>query len=450
MSTTSTGSTTPPGGAGDPDQAAYRPGLAVVVTLFAFSATLFEGYDIIVYGGVLPTLLREPGWNLTPSGAGLIGGATFLGMAIGAVLAGWLGDRFGRRRVFIGLLTWFSLWMLAVTLAPGPVELGVFRFVAGIGFGGIPPLAVALMLEFAPPRRRLFFGSLGLIGFIVGAIAAGALTAALLDDLGFRGLFAVGVLPLVTIVPLAFFFLPESPAYQRLRASVPAEEGARVEATSSLRRLFAGRTGVATALFAVATFCGFLLVFGLNTWLPELMRGAGYALGGQFLVALNGGALVGSLLGTVLADRWRPRPVAFVMFLLAALFLLLLSVPLSLPLTYAVVFGAGFAAVGQQAVMFGYVGVHYAAANRAGALGVTNGFGRLGALAGPVIGGFLVSAGLGLTGNVTVFAAFAAVGAVAALLVPVLLSAHAPSAVDQGVVVPGVPEAAVPEALSER
>ncbi len=371
--------------------------LRLVVAL-GFAAIVFDGYDLIVFGSVVPALLQHPGWDLTPAEVGAIGSYALIGMLIGAISSGALTDLLGRRRLFIGCLAWFSLMMAGVALAPNPELLGVFRFLAGLGFGGIAPTAIALVVETAPVARRNLLNAVMLVGFPVGGVLAGLLAVVFLQPYGFRPLFAVGVLPLVTLVPLAMWLLPESPRFRRARLRV--------------RLLRPGPL----LLFSAANFAGFLLVFGLNTWLPQLMRGAGYDLGSAlgFLLALNVGGVVGGLAGSALADRWSPRWVATTLFVVAAGALVLLAVPMPVVAVYAGVAVAGAASVGNQIVVYGYVATHYPTHQRATALGLTSGIGRLGAATGPMLGGLLATSGLPV--NVSVFAAVALLGAVAAVL----------------------------------
>ncbi|WP_410625561.1 MFS transporter [Amycolatopsis sp. cmx-8-4] len=384
---------------------------AWLVVALGFGAIVFEGYDLIVYGSVVPTMLAHPGWSMSAGQAGAIGSYALLGMFLGAPASGWLADRFGRRRLFIGLLVWFSVMMVLVALAPSPGLLGLFRFLAGLGFGGIPPTAIALVVEVAPAGRKLFYNSVMLSGFPVGGVVAAVASITLLGPIGFRGLFALGAVPLVTLVPLAWWVLPES---ARFASAGQAAGGGKV------RALVCGQAAVATVLFAVANFCGFLLVFGLNTWLPQLMRGAGYDLGSAltFLLLLNIGSVVGGLVGAAVSDRFGGRVVATTLFVLAAAAMLLLTAPHSPALTSVLVFVAGAMIVGSQSVLWGYVAMHYDTGARATALGVTSGIGRLGAAAGPAIGGLLVASGVGLAGNVVVFAVAALAGAVSSVLVP--------------------------------
>ena len=385
---------------------------AVAAVALCFGAIVFDGYDLIVYGSAVPALLQYQPWGLTPAQAGVIGSYALFGMFLGAIASGTLTDLIGRRRLFIASLTWFSLMMVLVATAPDPWSLGLFRFLAGLGFGGIPPTAIALVVEIAPAGRRHLINGLMLCGFPIGGVLAALLAILLLEPAGFRTLFAVGALPLVTLVPLAIWLLPESPSFERRRGAGRTRGG--------VAQLVKGRAAVATALFVVANFCGFLLVFGLNTWLPQLMRGAGYELGSAlaFLLVLNVGAIAGGLGGSALADRYGSRWVATVLFAAAVLALALIAVPLPTVVLYLLVFVAGAATTGNQIVVYGYVAAHYPPARRATALGLSSGIGRLGAVTGPLLGGSLLAAGFGLGWNVGVFALVAVVGAVACALVP--------------------------------
>lgn len=382
-----------------------------VVVALGFSAVVFDGYDLIVYGSAVPSLLGHPTWGLNPTQVGTIGSMALVGMFFGAVGIGAVTNRIGSRRAFIGCLVWFSVMMLAVSVAPTPLLLGLTRFLAGLGFGGIAPVAIALVTEVAPPRRRGLFNAVMLSGFPVGGVLAAIAGITMLQPLGFRALFALGGLPLITLVPIALLYLPESPRFQ--------QQG---PARSSTQGLLRGRSAVALALLAVANVAGFLLVFGLNTWLPQLMREAGYPLQSAigFLLVFNVGAVGGGLLGSALADRRGPRGVATVAFLVGVVSIGLLAVELPTAVLYLLIGIAGAASVGTQMVVFGYVAVHFPADHRPAALGIATGFGRLGSVAGPIVGGVLVGSGVSFGWNFAAFAAVALVGAVATAAVPAL------------------------------
>jgi AAHS family benzoate transporter-like MFS transporter len=406
-----------------------------VVIALGFGALVFDGYDLIVYGSAVPHLLQHPEWQLSPAEVGTLGSMALFGMFFGAVGVGAVTNRIGRRRAFIGCLVWFSLMMLAVAAAPTPELLGVARFLAGLGFGGIAPVAIALVVEYAPPGRRSLYNAVMCCGFPAGGVFAAIAGITLLEPFGFRALFALGGISLVTLVPLAFFFLPESTAVTA--ADAAGRDRAR------LAPLLRGRSGVALVLFAVANVAGFLLVFGLNTWLPQLMRQAGYPLQSAitFLLVFNLGAVFGGLAGSALADRWGARWVATGAFCAGVISIGLLAFPLPTFVLYTLIAIAGGASVGTQIVVFGYVALHFGAHHRAAALGITTGFGRLGSVAGPTVGGFLVSSGVGFEMNFLFFSGVALLGAIAVLSAPGLRAATAARHSDAGFA-PGSPATA--------
>ncbi len=396
------------------ETAALYPSKTVwTVMALGFFAIVFEGYDLVVYGACVPALLAEPGWGLTPPQVGLIGSAALLGMFAGAPFAGWLADRFGRRLVFIGLLTLFSIMMIAAAYAPTPQTLGLARFFAGLGFGGLPPTVAALIVEFAPPKRKVLFSAITFTSFGFGGILAGALAFNLIDKIGFRGLFAFGGLPLVTLIPLVYWLLPESPSFRK-SSGAPGTPGQSFNPWDGVIR---GGALPATTLFSLANLFSFLMVFGVLTWIPQLMRGAGLgAAAAIFLPVFSLGGIIGALSGGWAADRFGARRVVTAQYLICALSLGLLTVSAPLPVTGLLMFIAGAAA--NQSVLFTYVATHYGPQSRATAGGVTQGIGRLGAGAGPLLGGLLVGAGAGFGGNVALFAAAAVCAAIAAFLVP--------------------------------
>ncbi len=398
-----------------PALADSRRRYAVVAVCFA--AIVFDGYDLIVYGSTIPALLAYEPWGLSRAEAGAIGSYALMGMFFGAILAGTLTDRFGRRKLFIGCLIWYSAAMIAVALAPTPPLLGVFRFIAGLGFGGVAPVAIALVVEVARPREKNLLNALMLAGLPVGGIIAALCALWFGDALGFRGLWAIGASALVLVVPLAWKVIPETAPAHSLAADAGASQAGE---PGVLRRLTGGSAAVALVLFAAANFAGFLLVFGLNTWLPEMMRKAGYSLGSAltFQVLLNVGAVVGGVIGAVLADRYGSRIVGAAYFLVAAGAIGGMAMMPGTAVMYVVVLFAGAGSIGTQIVLFGYVATYYPAQVRASALGISTGVGRLGAVTGPLVGGVLLSAGVSFAGIAAMFGAVAAVGAAACLLVP--------------------------------
>ena len=418
-------------------RSAQRPTSGLLVVAICFATIVFDGYDLVVYGATVPSILAYQDWAVTPQQAGSIGSYALIGMLIGTLIAGTLTDILGRRRILLLCITWFSVGMALTALSPNVETFTALRFLSGLGLGGVVPTAIALTVEYSPKDRRQFNNALMYSGYSVGGILAATAGLALLPETSFQWLYALGALPLVVILPIALKWLPESAAYLASKGRMdearelaqkfgieldesPRAEDDRPGLKNSLTLLFSPAYRVPTILFAVASFCGLLLVYGLNTWLPKIMTEAGYNLGSSltFLLVLNAGAIAGALGASRIADRIGSRPVATAAFGAAVVSILLLSVQLGTPVLMLLVAIAGLGSVGTQILINGFVATHYPDNSRATALGWSLGVGRLGAILGPTLGGLVVGSTLGVDWNFYLFAAFAALGAVAIASVP--------------------------------
>ena len=282
---------------------------------------LFDGYDMVIYGSVVPRLMQE--WQLSPVQAGTLGSCALFGMLFGGTLLAPLADRFGRRRLVIATTLLASLAAFLTGHARDPLELGAGRFFTGLALGALVPSAINLISEFAPAGRRSTLVTVMSAFYSVGAVLSALLAIAMIPAWGWQSVFYVAVLP-VLAVPLMLRWLPESAAFLELkgrRAELdallrkvdpdyrPGAERANAVAAEApsgrVAQLFEGRQAVGTLLLWVAFAMCMLMSYGLNTWLPKLMAGGGYALGSSlaFLVTLNVGATLGALFGGWLADR---------------------------------------------------------------------------------------------------------------------------------------------------
>ncbi|MCI2418047.1 aromatic acid/H+ symport family MFS transporter [Saccharopolyspora sp. K220] len=414
---------------------------AVLVVALCWITVVFDGYDLIVYGTVLPELLHEPGWGLTPGVAGLLGSLAFAGMLVGALAAGVLSDRIGRRRAVLLCTGWFSVFTVLCAVAWDPTSFGAFRFLAGLGLGGLVPSANALAAEFVPRHRRALVSTLMMSGVPIGGSAAAVLGIWMIPAWGWPSMFGVAAICVVVVLPLCWRLLPETAAYHRARgdheraAEVDRRFGTTVDESldepDDLPGLFSRSYAAATVLFALATLAILFAWYGLGTWLPQLMRESGFNLGSSlsFLLALNLGAVVGSLLTAWAGDRFGPMRTGVVAALVAALGLAgLLAHPPNV-VTYALLVLAGVGTHGTQCLVIAAVANYYPARLRGTALGWALGVGRIGAVAAPQVGGLLLAAGLGVGSNFLAFAVAAAVAGAVLWLCP--RSARSRTAADE-------------------
>ena len=413
---------------------AAGPRPAWLVTLLCWLIVVFDGYDLIVYGTTIPHLLNEPGWDLTASSAGFIGSLAFAGMLLGALAAGTLADRFGRRRTILWSTLWFSLFTALCAFAPSPEVFGLFRLLAGLGLGGLVPSANALTAEFVRARSRSAVATIMMSGVPIGGSAAALLGLWLLPTFGWRAMYAVAFAAVVVLLPACVVLLPESPTW--LRAHGRTGEAVAIEQQFGIRHAHeephthpAGHQGAgigallrapwvrATALFAMATVATLFAWYGLGTWLPKLMASdqrfdMGKPL--SFLLALNLGAVLGSFATAWAGTRFGPLRSGVVAAATAAVGLaFLLTYPSSLPPIYGALILAGVGTHGTQCLIIAAVASHYPPRLRGTSLGFALGTGRIGAVLAPLVGGWLLDAGLGVGSN---FLAFSLAAALASAL----------------------------------
>ena len=185
------------------------PGVTILVVSMCWFAMFSEGYDLAIYGAVLPTLLQDPVWALSPAMAGSIGSYALMGMLLGAVLSGTITDIFGRKKVMALCITLFSISMVAAAMAPTPLIFGIVRFLGGIALGGVIPTASALTIEYSPIKRRSVMYAIMYTGYAIGGVFSALISMILLEEFGWRTMFWLGALPILA-VPFILKFLPES------------------------------------------------------------------------------------------------------------------------------------------------------------------------------------------------------------------------------------------------
>ena len=302
---------------------ARRLRTVIWIVALATVGLIFDGYDLVVYGTVVSTFLRDPSQigSVTPTIAGALGSYALIGVLVGALLAGSVGDILGRRKVMLFAYAWFSIGMGITALTTSTTMFGLMRFVTGLGVGALVATTGALVAEYAPKGKKNLCNAIVYSGVPLGSLLAAGLAIVLLPLIGWRGMFLIGALPVITLLPLAYFKMPESVVWLAARGrldearaislrtgvEVPSPVPAAVvlaQPVAEDKAGFAGLFGTGyllpTLVLGLMSATGLLLVYSLNTWLPELMLRAGFNAKGSlsFLLVLNGGAVIGALLGS--------------------------------------------------------------------------------------------------------------------------------------------------------
>lgn len=384
--------------------------------LLCWVIVALDGFDLVVLGTVIPTLLSTKELGFDAQAATAVATAGLIGVGIGALTVGPLADRYGRRLCLLLCVTVFSLFTLAIVIAPNVFVFGLLRVLAGLALGACLPVAIAYVTDLMPGTRAGRATTLTMTGYHAGAVLTALIAMSVIPD--WRILFVIGGVAGLVTVPLIRLALPEA---RRERTAAPRP---------TVRRLVERRYVTISVGVWVASFMGLLLVYGLNTWLPQLMRDAGYgstdALG--LLLTLNAGAVTGLVLAGIVADRSGTKRVAMVWFALAAVLLAILSVRMEeVTMLYAAVFVTGVFVFSAQVLVYAFITQLYPQEIRGTALGFAAGIGRLGAILGPAVTGTLVTLGLAYPGGFYVFAATALLAVAALSIIP----ARAPAVVTE-------------------
>jgi MFS transporter, AAHS family, 4-hydroxybenzoate transporter len=389
------------------------------VVLLAALAIVFDGFDSQLLGFAIPAMLRD--WHVARAAFSPIVALGLIGMGLGSAIAGFVGDRVGRRAALIGAVLVFSAGTFGSAGATGMTSLAVYRFIAGVGLGGVFPNATAFAAEFAPLARRAVSVSVTIVCVPVGGMIAGLFAAPILPSLGWRALFLVGgTLPLILAVVLCFL-MPESARYLvrvkkrwpelgrllvKMERHVPgnAEYGdsaaARDEASAPLSNLFGSGRIRDTICIWMAFLFSLLTVFTVFSWLPAMLaaQGLDLAAASNGLTCYNVGGIAGVLLCGALIARFGSRvPMLAACIGGAASVWILTMMPIGPHGDRVVLLAAftvhGFFVNAVQVSAFALAAHLYPAKVRATGVAFAYTFGRVGPLVSAFTGALLIQAG---------------------------------------------------------
>jgi len=354
-----------------------------------------------------------------PAEAGFLASIGHIGAVGGAVLFGVAADAVGRKRMLLVGITVFTVFTAACGLAQGFVDFAVYRFIAGVGLAGIVPIAVALVLEYTPGRRKAMVSSMSYMGIAVGVLLSALLSIAFLATVGWRGIL-LGTAGCILLVPVAMRWLPESMSVlvkqgrkdpirrilKRVDAAFETNEqddyvldGASVSASGGrMRDLFKGPHARNTMCLGTALFCLMLIAVTLTTWVAQLMVQRGFALatGITFILVFSLSNFISTPLAGWLSDRVGYKKVFAVYMPVLFVAISLIGVVQAPGTALVCMFFAGFAVMGATCLLLPYAGSLYPMALRSTAMGAVYAIGRIGPIVGPAIAGVLLAAGAGV------------------------------------------------------
>ncbi|MBM6591324.1 aromatic acid/H+ symport family MFS transporter [Brevibacterium sp. RIT 803] len=388
--------------------------------ILCWLAVALEGFDLVVLGAVIPELLATNAIGFTAEAATLVATLSLVGVGLGAAAVGPIADRFGRRYTIIFCVLVFSVFTILVAFSPNVALFTTFRFIAGLALGAVMPGCLAYISEHNKSGKTGKATTLTMTGYHAGAVAISLL--AVFYSHNWHLLFIAGGVAGLVLVPLLWWKLPESQEFVEAQAAKQAPaQSTGVAPKTGMAGLFVGRFKLVTIGVWAASFMGLLLVYGLNTWLPKIMADAGYEVSDSLvmLFVLNLGAVVGLVIAGWLADKHGTKPIVLMWFLLAAVFLAALSIPMTSQILLNIaVFITGVFVFSAQVLVYAFVSAIYPPTARGTALGMASAVGRIGAIVGPFITGTLVTAGIAYPWGFYLFAVVAVLGFAAMVIVP--------------------------------
>lgn len=387
-------------------------GFQISVLVLCFIIVAIDGFDTASIGYIAPALRQE--WGLTPPQLGPAFGAGLFGLMVGAFLMGPIADRIGRKASIIMSMFVFGVGTLVSAFSRSIEMLTVMRFLIGIGLGGAMPICIALTSEFSPQKQRVFLVSLSFCGFTAGFALGGELSAQIIASYGWRGvLIAGGVAPLV-LIPFLWALLPESVRYLALRparvealqkivSKIAGDErwrehtivagDAAVKRKSPVTQLFSAGFAKRTLLIWVAYFCSLFVFYLLSSWLPTIMKDAGYSIptAARIGAMVPLGATIGAVAIARLMDKFNPCAVLSIAYLAAGIALACLGHIIHDAFSLGfVAFWVGFGVVGAQTGMNAFVAGLYPTTARATGIAWALAVGRVGSIFGSMIGGAMM------------------------------------------------------------
>ena len=385
-----------------------------VIIVLGFLVLAIDGFDTAAMGYIAPTLSAD--WGIQKQDLGPVLSAALLGLSLGALVAGPMSDRMGRKRVLVFSCLFFGLASLGTAYAQSLNMLTLWRFLTGLGLGAAMPNAITLVSEFAPKRCRSMTINAMYCGFPLGAAGGGAISSWLIPHYGWHSVLLAGAIAPLVLTVLLVLFLPESVKYLVHRGKDIAQirrvaqrfitgnleqvtqfyldEERTADKKGSVAQLFSMPWLPGTLMLWTTYFMGLVIYYVLLSWMPTLMLGMGYPLAeSAWLTSLfTFGGTAGILLAGWMMDRWEAHKVVTTGFILTMLFALALGFENNHIILFgALIFLMGITMNGAQSGLQTLAATFYPTHCRATGIAWMQGVGRFGGVAGTMTSAQLLS-----------------------------------------------------------
>ena len=410
--------------------------MQVVIVAITVCLNALDGFDVLSISFASPGIRAE--WGLGQQALGFVLSAELIGMAVGSIFLGGLADKIGRRPTVLGCLVVMALGMYMATASgfvvggivepvfslfvagevdPRLADLATWRIVTGLGIGGMLAAINAVTAEFSNEKRRDVSVAIMSIGYPVGAAAGGFITSAGLELANWRSVFQFGALATLTLIPIVYFFVPESVhwlarkqpknALEKINhtlkkigktASTALPVVAPEVRKRSVKDIFQGSLLPVTIIVTIAYFFHITTFYFIVKYVPTLVVDMGFApsSAGQVLSWLNvGGATGGTVVG-LLAMRYNVKAITISVMVVATVMVTLFGrAPADLTMLILICMASGFFTNGAITGMYALFARVFPTHARAFGTGFAVGVGRGGSVLAPNLAAFLFAAELG-------------------------------------------------------
>ncbi|HHG5270306.1 MFS transporter [Acinetobacter baumannii] len=376
---------------------------------------IVDGYDVQVMSFTAASVSKE--WALSGSVLGILISLGLVGMAFGSLFIAPIADRVGRRTIILSCLLLSGITMLFSSHVMNPYQLGILRFITGIGIGGLLTNGAVMANEFSTTKWKNLSVALLSTGYAIGAVVGGMIAYRLIGTVGWRSVFMCGGIFTLTVLVLVYFVLPESVEYQLIKRQPNSIE--RINKTLakfniqaihsfpaykelthgkvSIKTLFKGNFKARTIFVWIAFFSVMAGQYFILTWTPKLLTMAGMTpeQGVSLGIILNFGGILGAILMAFLTVRYQINLVLSSFFALTAIFItvfVLNSGNYIYSMWIAVL--VGIFNNGCVAGMYALANSTYDTEIRATGVGSAITMGRLGGILSPLGAGYLLDAGI--------------------------------------------------------
>jgi benzoate transport len=383
-----------------------------------------DGFDVLAISFAAPVLAEQ--WALPPAELGILFSSGLAGMTAGSLLIAPLADRIGRRSMTLASLIGVTLGMFLSAAARTPAELALTRVLTGLGIGAMLPSLATVVAEYSSARRRELAISVMSTGYPIGATLGGLGAVYVVGGFGWRGIFVLGGLLSLAMIPIVIWRLPESLAFLAARRPagalerinlllrrlgreeidrIPEPPAARARART--RDVVRGRLGAQSAALWSAFFCVMMSFYFVLSWTPKLLVDAGLRAeqGISGGVLLNLGGIAGALGLGLLAARVGPFRIVALTMAAGAVSVALFGlfghgIALAMPLALVV----GYLIFGSMVGLYSIMPSVYPAEVRNTGAGLSVGVGRVGAIVSPFVAGLLLERGWSGSSTYVLFA----------------------------------------------